>query len=465
MLGQLRWFRVDGLYGFRDYQLSIRDNSLILVGENGSGKTTLLRMLFYFLSGRWQSLIQFKFDSVSAEIDGKTFRVQREELIKAFRPNRFPFMRNLPPSARREMRLLVASGNNERVREEAMRLAARYGMPRIVVEQELFRVFSDEAALGEGLRPSKELQSVMRDVQESMKAQILYLPTYRRIERELNSIFEGADSEDLRRYRQRQLESEQSYIELVEFGMKDVQVAVERSVGSIRDFARENLNRLTLQYLSHVVNQTYLQADIAAIQAVPEVTVKSVIDRIDDSILDKASKAHLSEVIVSLTTKSGTMTDHDRLVSHYFSTILHFFESLQKREFPITEFCELCSEYISDKQFLYNSSTFDFSIVARERPDKDKIELADLSSGEKQIVSLFSHLYLSGTSKFFVLIDEPELSLSVPWQRRFLTDIRKGHFCAGVVAVTHSPFIYDNSLKQYASSIDEFVVSGGRTLL
>ena len=64
-----------------------------------------------------------------------------------------------------------------------------------------------------------------------------------------------------------------------------------------------------------------------------------------------------------------------------------------------------------------------------------RINQNDLSSGEKQIVSLFSHLYLSGKERYFVLIDEPELSLSVPWQRRFLEDIRGGHFCAGLVAV------------------------------
>src|SRR5271170_3642807 len=67
-----------------------------------------------------------------------------------------------------------------------------------------------------------------------------------------------------------------------------------------------------------------------------------------------------------------------------------------------------------------------------------EIKLSHLSSGEKQIVSLFSHLYLSGGDQYFVLIDEPELSLSVPWQRRFLVDIRSASFCVGLVAVTHS---------------------------
>ena len=86
------------------------------------------------------------------------------------------------------------------------------------------------------------------------------------------------------------------------------------------------------------------------------------------------------------------------------------------------------------------------------------IELKHLSSGEKQIVSLFGHIYLSEIKQFFVLIDEPELSLSVPWQKEFLVDIRNGGFCSGLFAVTHSPFIYDNELREYARGLGEFEV-------
>ena len=79
-----------------------------------------------------------------------------------------------------------------------------------------------------------------------------------------------------------------------------------------------------------------------------------------------------------------------------------------------------------------------------------------LSSGEKQIVSLFSHLYLSHQNNYIVLIDEPEMSLSVKWQRMFLQDVRKGGFCYGLIAVTHSPFIFENELDRYAHGLEEF---------
>ena len=58
------------------------------------------------------------------------------------------------------------------------------------------------------------------------------------------------------------------------------------------------------------------------------------------------------------------------------------------------------------------------------------------------------------------MIDEPELSLSVPWQRQFLVDIKQGDFCSGLIAVTHSPFIYENDLDKYAHSLGEFLTAG-----
>lgn len=458
MTALLTEFQVNGLYGFRNFHLTLKDNVLIIVGENGSGKTTLLRMLFYFLSGRWQSLLQFQFSSVSAKIDKESIAVTREKLVEAFRDREHRFLGKLPPPVRDRIRSLIARGPVDRIPDELVRMSQRYGIPSQILEHEMMAYFSEARLDGDLSASPKILQVAMQKIQATMGSQILYLPTYRRIERELSSIFEGADSDDLRRYRQKQLETGQSYIELVEFGMKDVQQAVDNLVGAIRDFARENLNRLTLRYLSDVVNQTYLNVDLQAIAVVPPEVVRSVINRIDETILSAPTKEHLFEVIGALGSSTAT-TEHERLVYHYFSTILRFQESLQEREKPISEFCDLCSQYISDKKFIYNSSTFSFSIEAKGRTeDSGKIELADLSSGEKQIVSLFSHLYLSGTDKFFVLIDEPELSLSVPWQRRLLPDIRRGQFCAGVVAVTHSPFIYDNAMQPYAHSLEEFLV-------
>jgi predicted ATPase len=81
-----------------------------------------------------------------------------------------------------------------------------------------------------------------------------------------------------------------------------------------------------------------------------------------------------------------------------------------------------------------------------------------LSSGEKQIVSLFTHVYIGDGPGLIILIDEPELSLSVPWQKQLLPDIRRSDRCRFLAAVTHSPFIFDNEIKRNATDLRQCII-------
>ena len=82
-----------------------------------------------------------------------------------------------------------------------------------------------------------------------------------------------------------------------------------------------------------------------------------------------------------------------------------------------------------------------------------EIPLDALSSGEKQMISLFAKMYLYPNKKI-VLIDEPELSLSIEWQQKILIDIFRAETCAQLVAITHSPFIFDNELEPLAAPLE-----------
>ena len=65
--------------------------------------------------------------------------------------------------------------------------------------------------------------------------------------------------------------------------------------------------------------------------------------------------------------------------------------------------------------------------------------LRALSSGERQIVTM---LYSASRSPFKsgpLLIDEPELSLHVDWQRIILGEIENQHQGRQIIACTHSP--------------------------
>lgn len=346
MNNALERFQIIGLHGNKNIDVRFDENTLILVGENGSGKTTFLRILFHFLSGHWLSLFQFQFDCIVVTIEGKEDTIKLKDVYEKFKNIDRRSIKNLPGPLGRKVNELIATGRLDLVPIELRRMSDRYGMPFEMMIRE-FEILEETFKV-----QNTEMLHIIQKVQNAINAQILYLPTYRRIERELSSIFEDSDFDDsrFRRIDPSRRETEKDYIELVEFGMKDVELAIKNALGNLKEFARESLNNLTLGYLGDVVNQKYKNVGMKEIADVSEKTVHDVLNRIDENILTKGHKEHIFNVINS--TRSNTSPDeHSKIISHYFLKLLRFQAALQEKEKPISEFCVLCSEYIVDKQF------------------------------------------------------------------------------------------------------------------
>ncbi|MBN2089420.1 AAA family ATPase [candidate division KSB1 bacterium] len=77
--------------------------------------------------------------------------------------------------------------------------------------------------------------------------------------------------------------------------------------------------------------------------------------------------------------------------------------------------------------------------------DDNQLPLTNLSSGEQQEVVLLYELLFKVNSNTLVLIDEPEISLHVAWQKEFLNDLLKIIKLQpiNVITATHSPQIID----------------------
>ncbi len=82
-----------------------------------------------------------------------------------------------------------------------------------------------------------------------------------------------------------------------------------------------------------------------------------------------------------------------------------------------------------------------------ESDGQELLALDSLSSGEQHELVLYYDLLFNVPSNTIVLIDEPELSLHVAWQKRFLPDLLEVVKISGFDALiaTHSPYIVGDS--------------------
>ena len=115
--------------------------------------------------------------------------------------------------------------------------------------------------------------------------------------------------------------------------------------------------------------------------------------------------------------------------------------SLERNEL-VTVLKQIIDGLFVFKQLLF-SEEGEFAIVAG---DGKTIPLTSLSSGEQHQLVLFYELLFLVPRGCLVMIDEPELSLHVTWQRRFLDDIREIVRLRNldVLIATHSPQIVND---------------------
>lgn len=101
---------------------------------------------------------------------------------------------------------------------------------------------------------------------------------------------------------------------------------------------------------------------------------------------------------------------------------------------PIAELKELLREmFIGGKEVDLKDDAIEVAILGQ------KLSLAMLSSGEKQLLKILVATMSAGSS--VILVDEPELSMHVDWQRRLIRSMRTLNRMAQLIIATHSPEI------------------------
>jgi len=133
--------------------------------------------------------------------------------------------------------------------------------------------------------------------------------------------------------------------------------------------------------------------------------------------------------------QADRIVEHLRLLESYVAdrTALHD---------PIERFLKLVNDFFQQTHKTVSVTSTGQLIVqvsgfAEPRP------ISALSSGERQLLVMLAHLSLNPSlaeSGVFI-VDEPELSLHIDWQEKFVDAVRAANPKVQLVLATHSPAI------------------------
>lgn len=110
---------------------------------------------------------------------------------------------------------------------------------------------------------------------------------------------------------------------------------------------------------------------------------------------------------------------------------------IEQAEEPRRRLAELISSFFSKGKTIKFSNT---GLLAEV--DGKQIPIASLSSGEKQLVRILIEVIIAEDN--VIIIDEPELSMHIDWQRNLISAMRTVNPDVQIIMATHSPDIMEN---------------------
>ena len=436
----IKSYSVLGLHGDKDVELSFNSPYKILVAENGTGKTTVLNSLFYLLTGQYQKLSQIEFDRIqlvfsnneSVELSRNDISVEMpSNLEKLTHYNRLKqYIGDDLARALIERALNVESLRDIRATPEFRMANSQFPGPSMEIQRTLERVRRELS--GDDLF-SSALSDTKKIIKESIPLDVFYLPTYRRVEEDLQRLgYEGEFSDGQE--------------QLIHFGMRDVSRRFKKITSEIIESAVTWYSRISGRMLDELMTGVLVDREKLEKISNPE-ALRIVLDRLGPNISEERKHE-----ILSLVQSENIHNDKYNALAYFLSNLIEIYDQQRDKDNRIKEFVGVTNKYLVGKEIRYDESNVTITVINTRT--ETEVLLEKLSSGEKQLISILSKLYLESSRKSLIIFDEPELSLSIEWQKTLLPDIIASDQCGLLLAATHSPFIFENELDCFAEALN-----------
>ncbi|MBA7562365.1 hypothetical protein ES708_04017 [subsurface metagenome] len=418
----IRRISVTNLFGMYDYNLAIsRDTSktekmFILYGDNGSGKTTILKLAFHLLApergeGHKSTAVLIPFEHFEIELQDNT-KIYANRL-KGKLTGSFSMGIKSPRGEEKKVEFIANEDNETRaVSKKHNEKILEFMNALSKLDISLYLLSDDRTIHFAGLERRTPAPSDMESDNEWIYSKD-----------KLPSRIQRRSQIDPEIIAQRLLEKS---INRAEMWIRDKAI-LDSSIGesSIATFYNEILHRIVSQSQDNSLVPTPTKKSI-------EKQVKKLESQYKEfaqyRLLPKFSGKEI------LTAVSSVPPSHVNIMMNvldpYLKSLKKKLDAMAEVYRRIDSFVSIINRFLTNKKLVYNLHS-GMTITAN---NGTSLEPAMLSSGERHLFLLFCNSFVAVDRPSIIMIDEPEISLNIKWQRRLLDSLLE---CSGDSSVQY----------------------------
>lgn len=428
----LESIKIKKLFGLFDYHITLdtSENITILTGPNGYGKTTILNIIYHFFNQQFSYFQKLNFESISFEFsENKRMELTKKEKKAILTNNTAIFPRvytdihiNFFDSEKKIGTFIYDSELRELIANE---LKNFFSLRQIEEDLWINRRTNEKISLNNFLNLYKEqlpehFISLIKKKQSEEKNNpiIIFLNSLNiyliKEQRLLHKIF-GRDKE------------EDTFLNTIELYAEELKKLIEEK-------------QLEAYQITQKLDSSFPKRLIETKTVIDEATFKKRFAKL------KNKQSKLQQF--GITTVEQEIPDYNTESAKVLSVYLNDSEEKLSVYDDLLTKIDLFVSIISQKDFAFKtlqiSSGKGFSFY--QNKTLQPLSLTDLSSGEQHEVVLLYELLFKTAPNSLILIDEPEISLHVIWQKAFIDDLKKIAKLKKIsfLVSTHSPQIINN---------------------
>ena len=406
----IKLIQVDLLFGYYTYSIPLESAAdisqlLIIYGDNGSGKTTLLKLIFWLLSSRDKSGYKTRI----AETKFKHFSIKFENGIEI--------------GASRDKNNIIG-GFTYYIKNNS----------KIIYSLILKTSTRNSINLEEGTKDDRLFREILEYLRK-LNISVFYLSDDRKILNSITSTEHDPESHGNIILNDSDIILSRDYERVaLKRMLSEKKIALEPAVERLIDWIRTKviLDSKTGEKNSQAIFTDIIKNVFKPNEAIRKATTKGeLIKQIE--IIERNVQPYISLALIETfdsktikttinQSKNATQLRNLRtILAPYIESINAKLAALEKLKDVIYLFLDSINQYFTNKVISFNL-TNGFTLSQK---GGDEIDFNLLSSGEKQLLLLFINTITAADVATIFIIDEPEISLNIKWQRNLIDTLLK----------------------------------------